>query len=806
MILNNLKIALRSIKSNFFYTSINIIGLAVGISASVIITFYVLDELSFDKFHTDAEQIYRVGLRAKISGQEVEAAATCPPMAATVQAEFPDVVEVIRLAQWQEIPVKIDDKAFTEKSVILADSNFFQFFSYKMLSGDPETALNEPQNVVLSETIAAKYFGDANPSDIIGQIIEIGNERFACKITGILENSPHNSHIPYDMILSMDTWEQSKGTMWVNNFLYNYVKLHPDADQFAVEEKFSELVIKYVGPEAAAVLGMDMENVNEDEFYYGYFLMPIGDIHLYSHLVAELKPPSDIKYVYTFAVIALFILFIAIINFVNLTTAKGGKRAKEVGIRKTAGALRGRLVVQFLMESTLQALIAMIIAGALIQLTMDWFNQIAQKELSFNALNDLWIAPSMLALAVLIGLLAGIYPAIYLTAFKPASVLRGTWGGSTKGKMIRSGLVIVQFAISTFLIISTLLVYKQMNLLRTHNPGFEKEQVMVIKNGSSLGGAFSSFRENLVAKPGISHLSKSTHLPPGIDNSSLFRADEGSEDYLMNHYWADYDQLEALNLEMAEGRYYSEDFPSDSLAIVINQVAMDRFGWESYEGHRILSFLSNIEGGVHVDVIGVVKDFNFRSLKEDIQPMAIMLGDFGNLISLKLSTDDYSAVISEVEDEWKELANGAPFDYYFLDQEFDKIYRAEQQMGELFMIFTILAIIIACLGLFGLATFTAEQKTKEIGIRKALGASLPNIVFTLSSDFIKLVGVAIIISMPLAYYIMNQWLQEFAYKTNFSVMMFVGTAVLVLLVALGTVSYQAISVGMSKPSDALKVE
>ena len=603
MIFNTIKIAFRNIKSSLFYTSINIIGLAIGIAASVMITLYVLDELSYDSFHKDAGNIYRVGLRAKISGQEVAAAATCAPMAATVQAEFPEVKEAIRLAQWQEVPVKFEDKAFTETSVILADSNFFSFFTYDLIAGDPESALNEPNKVILSQSLVSKYFADVEPSDVIGKIIEVGNDRFACMITGVIIDAPSNSHIPYDLILSMDTWEQSKSPMWVSNFLYNYVKLYPDSKPDQVEAKFGELVIKYVGPEAAQVLGMDMEGVSEDEFYYGYFLMPVRDIHLHSHLVAELRPNSDIKYVYIFSIIALFILFIAIINFVNLTTAKGGKRAKEVGIRKTAGALRGRLIVQFLMESTLQAFLAMIFAGAMIQLSIQSFNQISQKNLSFNILNDPWLVPLMVALALFVGILAGIYPSLYLTSFKPAEILRGSWGGTGKSKVIRSALVILQFSISTFLIVSTLLVYKQMKLLRTQDLGFDKEQVLVIKNGRSLGGAYSTFKKNVLGVHGVSMASKSTHLPPGVNNSSLFRPDGDSEDRLIIYYWADYDHLATLGLEMEAGRYYSEDHPSDSMAIVINQVALERFGWDEYDGHRILSFLGTGEGGAHVDVI-----------------------------------------------------------------------------------------------------------------------------------------------------------------------------------------------------------
>jgi putative ABC transport system permease protein len=516
-----------------------------------------------------------------------------------------------------------------------------------------------------------------------------------------------------------------------------------------------------------------------------------------------MKPASNIMDVYVFSVIAIFILFIAIINFVNLTTAKGGKKTKEVGIRKTAGASRSRLVAQFLMESVLQAFFAMIIAGGIIQLLIEPFNQVVQKNLSFSLMHDLWIVPGMLILALLIGILAGIYPSLYLTSFKPAEVLRGTWGGSGKSKTVRNALVILQFSISSFLIVSTVLVYKQMNLLQTFNLGFDKEQVLVIKNGNSLGGSYPLFKEKVLGISGIRTASKSTHLPPGVSNSSLFRPDDGTDDQLLYHYWVDYDHMNALDLKMKAGRFFSEDFPSDSMAIIINQAALDRFGWDDYEGHRILTFLTSTSGGEYVDVIGVVSDFNYASLKEEIQPLAIVLANDGNLISLKMTSDDYSRIIGEIEREWKELSNGAAFDYYFLDEAFDNSYQSEQRMSKIFTLFTLLAIMIACLGLFGLATFTAEQKSKEIGIRKALGATLPNIVLTLSANFLKLVGVAEIIGLIAAYFIMSDWLNEFAYKTAFSLWIFAGSAVLVMLIAFLTITYQAVSVGSAKPSEVL---
>lgn len=806
MLLNEIKVALRNIRSSLLYTSINITGLALGIAASILITLYVIDEISFDAFHKQADNIYRVGLRAKISGQEVAAAATCPPMAQTVQDEFPEVQQVIRLAQWQETVVSYSDKAFTERNVLLADSNFFSFFSFNLLEGDPATALADMNKVVLTESIVKKYFGDQGSAEsVLGKIMEIGNGKLLCMVTGIVEDAPKNSHIPYDMIVSLSSWEASKKLTWINNFLYNYIKLNPDADPVLVELKFADLVEKYVGPEAAEALGMDPAESGDDDFYYGYFLTPIKDIHLHSKLVAELKPTGDIKQIYIFSTIAIFILTLAIINFINLSTARGGRRAKEVGVRKTAGALRGQLIMQFLIESITQAFFAMLLAGLLIHLLIDTFNQVAQKNLSFNVLVDPWIIAFMLLLTLMVGLLAGIYPSLYLTSFKPIEILRGSWGGAKKSATIRSALVVFQFAISIFMITSTVLIYKQLRFIQKQDLGFSDDAVLVINNASMLDKNKNVFRKELSSYIGIKDVSISTHLPPNVTNSSIFRPDGEGKDHLLNYYWTDQNHLNTLNIQMLQGRFYSKDYPSDSNALIINEVAFERFNWDSFEGHKILSF-DRGDNGVMREVIGVVKDFNFAPLREDIQPMAIILGDFGNLISVKFESDNYTELLESVKSKWKELSNGAPFDYYFLDDEFDTIYRTENQLGKIFLAFTILAIVIACLGLFGLASFTAEQKTREIGIRKVLGASIPNVVFSLTKNFMKLVLLAVIIGMPIAYILMSKWLEGFAYKTGFGVWIFVLTGLLVLIISSFTVGSQAINAALCKPSDALKAE
>jgi putative ABC transport system permease protein len=803
MLLSYFKIAFRNLRRKWLFSFINIFGLAIGISASVMIILYVLDEFSYDHFHPGAENIYRVNIKARISGQDIEAAATCPPMANALRDEFPEVEDAIRIALWQDVPVIQNEKAFTEKRILLADSNFFSFFGFQLISGDPK-AFGGPNKIVISKTMAEKYFGDGSP---IGKQIEIGTSRFNCEITGIIEDNPANSHIQYDMIMSMDTWENSKQPFWINNFLYTYFRVVDNANLSQTREKFNELVIKYVGPEAEEVFGgAPLEEYQEtNDFYYGYTLTPLTDIHLRSKLTGEMNPAGNIQYSYIFIIIAAFIIIIALINFINLFTAHSAKKGREVGIRKTVGAMKEKLIAQFMTESILQAFLAMLIAGAIIHLTIGSFNGIAEKNVEFNAISQPWIIPLLIFMSLAIGFLAGIYPSFYLSSFQPAKVLRGEKGGGKSG-IVRKYLVILQYAISTGLILSSLVIYRQLTLLQEKNLGFDKEQILVVENCWSLDKNKKAFKEKVLTFPFVKSVSYTTHLPPHVTNSSLFRGvGENMDDQLIHHYWTDPDHMDVMNLQLKEGRYYSDQFPTDSNAIIINETALERFGWESCEGHQIIDFNQD---SLHLirTVIGVVKDFNFASLHQEILPMAILPGDFGNLVAIKIKGEHYEHMISALEDEWKKYVNGAPFDYYFLNQKFDTLYRTEQRTSRVVLIFTILAVVIASLGLFGLASYSADRRTHEIGIRKVMGASSYDIVSLLNRDFMKLVLYGMLVSLPLSIPLLKNWLNTFSYRINITWDIFIFTAMIAILLALFTISIKAIRTSWINPAQAIKIE
>ncbi len=807
MLKNHLKIAFRNIQKQKFYASINILGLSIGIAASLLIIVYILDEFSYDQFHTKADNIYRVTLKAKLSGQDIEGATSCAPLAATAVDEFPEITEASRLKIWTNVIVTHKEKTFTEKSFLLADSSFFSVFSFDLLQGNKATVLQGPDKIVLTASAAKKYFGYEGPGDEspIGKLMQIGNETHTCEVSGIVSDPPSNSHFDFDMIMSMESWDYSKNTQWTSNSFYTYIVLDPRANWKQVENKLGDLVEKYVGPEIEQYLGFSLQHFRDQGGLYGYHLQPLTDIHLKSKIDDELGTNGDITYLYIFSIIAFFIIVIACINFMNLSTARSSNRAKEVGVRKAVGAHRSGLINQFLTESIVFSFISTLLALALIFLLLPSFNSIAGKSIAFSLVLQPKIVLGLLAIIAIIGVLAGSYPSLYLTSFKPAEVLKGKIRAGFKSSGIRNMLVIFQFTISIGLIVSTLIVYKQINMMQSRNLGFDKENVLIIDNGSKLGSNMESFKNQLKSYEQIVSVSSSSLLPPQIDNNSVFRPlGKNQQDQLLFFYHADYDHLETLGFELKAGRFFSKDFPSDSTAILLNETAMKVIGWDNHESKQLLSFFDEGDDN-RVNVVGVVKDFNFESLKSRIRPLAILPGT-GNLISVRIGPGDLQESIDLIEETWKKLAVDSPFEYAFLDENLNSLYRSEQRLSKIFVIFTSLAVIIACLGLFGLATFTAEQKSKEIGIRKVLGASSLNLVILMSKDFTKLIVISILLAIPLAYWFTSSWLDSFAYKVEIGYISFIVAGLLSITIAWITVSYQSFKAAATNPVNSLKAE
>jgi len=809
MIKNYFKVAFRSLIRQKFYAFINILGLTVGLTTSFLIILYVADELSYDQFHEKADKIHRVILKGRMSGNEFEGCYTCSPMASAVVEELPEIQEAVRIAIWSDMLITYEEDSYTEKKLLLADSNFFKFFTFDLIAGNPDEVLKEPNSIVLTGSAAKKYFGYEGTGDDkpLGKMLNVGTGEWLHKVTGIVKDPPANSHFHFDLVMTMESWDYSKRTQWTNNSLITYVAIDDYENYKAVEQKFEGLVHKYVGPEVQQFLGISLDQFAEQGGAYGYFLQPLKSIHLHSDLQDELEPTGGIIYVYLLSAIAAFIIIIACINFMNLATARSASRAKEVGIRKTAGAGRRRLVFQFLIESMLYSLIAVLLSLGVIYLVLPFFNVIAGKELAFSTLFKTEILSGLVAVMLTVGLLAGSYPAFYLTSFNPAQVLKGKVVAGMKSGLIRSILVVIQFTVSIGLIICTLLIYRQLNYVQNRNLGFDRENVLIIQNCRGLGDQKNTFQEELIELNDVVNASIANDYPPHIGSNSVHRPiGEDMEDRLFFQYYADENHQKTVGFEIKEGRFFN-DMPSDSLAIVINETAARLIGWDDPIGQKIGEFNQPGTPMTYHEVVGVIGDFNYATLKEEIQPLIIFhQSDWGNLMGVRLTPGNIKDKIRIVENKWKEFTPDSPFEYSFLDENFDALYRQEQRLGTIFMIFTILAILVASLGLLGLATFTAEQRSKEIGIRKAMGASVFNVILLLSRDYTRLVIISFLLSVPASYFIMDWWLENFAYKINLGWISFVVGGLMALILSWITVSYQSYKAASVNPVDSLRYE
>ena len=805
MLRNYLKIAFRNLRKNKIYSSINILGLSLGIASSLLIMIFVLDELSFDKFHPDAERIYRTDMTGQLNGNEFNLAMSPAPMRYGLENEVSAVESAIRFGAFRTMPIQYEELTFTEPITLVSDPEFFEFFGFELLKGDAKTALIGPNKIVLTESNAKKYFGDEEP---IGKILLRGSDKTPTEVTGVAADPPHNTHITFDMILSGDSWEYMKSTQWSSNNIYTYFKIFPDSDIAEVNEGLAGFIVKYFGPEIEEYMGVSLEQFEAAGNRVGFGSMPLLDIHLKSTLQEEILPSGNLQYLYIFGAISIFIILIACINFMNLATAKSANRAKEVGVRKSIGAGKIPLIGQFLSESMLYSLLSGLVAVVFIFLALQPFNAISGKDLSIWMFLSPGIVLVFFGFLILVGLVAGSYPAFYLTSFSPILVLKGKIRSGAKRSGFRNGLVVFQFFISICLIISSMVVYKQLNYMQEKNLGFDKENVINLLHVQSLGNQMESFKQELLSNSGFVSASYANDLPPEIDWSSVYRAEGMNQDILFAVNWVDEDHLKAMGYELVHGRFFSKDFPSDTAAVIINESAFLQIGWTELDGSQKISGFFDGDTNLGKTVIGVIKDFNFDELKMKIRPL-IMGMDWQNYseMAIRISPGDWNEKIAFLESVWKKYSNGAAFEYSFVDSNFERLLNAEQKMGNIILTFTVLAIGIACLGLFGLAAFTTEQRAKEISIRKALGANLAQLVTLLSKDFTILVVISFIFAGPLAYYIMETyWLQNFAFRTSIDLLLVLGAGLLSILIAWLTVSYQSFKTAASNPVDYLKNE
>ncbi len=807
MIKNYFKTAWRNLMKYKLYSFLNIAGLTVGILCSCLIFLYVRDEMSYDNYSPLGDRTYRINFFAKLGDQNATTALT-PALAGPVfKTEMPQIEEICRLKQHAGAIVKYENNSYNESNVLFADSSLFRVFNFPLLEGSAATALTEPNAVIMSATMAKKYFGN---SDAIGRSIKLDNGKLY-KVTAVMKDIPANTHFKCDMFLSMASLEDSRQENWGNTSYITYLVLKPgtNIDQFS--RTMTQSFIKHFSHVLQQYLNTTWEDFTKAGNYARLELIPLLKIHLYSQLQDELDVNSDIKYVYIFSIVGILILALACINFINLTTARASKRGKEVGIRKVAGATRSGLAKQFLGECFFISTQSWILALALARVLLPLFNQLSGKQFSASDIFSWQFLPVSFLITVVTGFLAGLYPALFLSSFTPVKVLKGAKETSHSKSLLRNGLVVFQFFITTVLLVSAFVVYQQLEYIRNKNLGFNKEQVLVINNGYLLGDKVQAFKQKLLQLPSVSNVSVSNYLAVSKDGDhfSVIKGKNPSTEntVLVDNIWADADFVQTMGITVVQGRDVSKTNVSDSNAVLINEEFAKTFGYPSKPvvGQEI--GLPQDEGKLQMySIVGVMKNFNYGSLHSKIGPMVLFPNGYPSYINVRCKTTQIASLISSLQTAWKEMASGQPFSFNFLDEVFTQLYEKENRIGTITSVFTFVAISIACLGLLGLVTFMAEQRSKEIGIRKVLGAGTFTITKLMAKDFIRLVLVSVVIAFPVAWYGMSKWLNDFAYRIDMHWWMFAIIALAALVIALLTVSFQAIKAAIANPVKSLRTE
>lgn len=818
MFKNYLKIALRHLWKHKGFSIINIAGLAIGLTCFLLISLFISNELSYDRWNPQAERIVRPVSDIKFGGSELHMAVSGAVIGPDVAREMPEVQAFCRLRNYGTYLVKRDGEMqqnFEERELLAADSSFFEVFPLSIIAGNPKTSLREPNTIAISKTKAEKYFGTTQMA--MGETLVLDN-RLKCKVTAVYEDIPSNNHFDADFLISLNGNREVENSspLWAtsNNF-HTYFLLRPGTDVEAFKTKFDAFSEQKIAETAQVMMNLSLEEFEKTGQYARYTLQDLTDIHLYSDLDVELSANSSIQYIWAFGAIGLFVLFIACINFMNLTTARSSQRAKEIGVRKVLGGLRSNLVGQFLSETIFLTVVAVLLAVGLAALLLPSFNELSTRELVMPwSSGTFWL--SLMLGTALVGLMAGSYPAFFLSAFNTIKILKGQAVGKNKGVGLRSALVIFQFTTSIVLIVATLLVYKQLNYIQDKKLGFQKDQIIIVDNAYVLRDKVEVFREEVKKQPGIKSVTVSSYLPvpSSRSNTTFVTSREFRQDNALNmgQWQVDFDYLETLGLEMVDGRFFDNQFSTDSSAIILNETAAAILGFEDPLGQHLYLPNDDVQGQPRPEdfdeytIVGVVKDFHWESLRENIGPLSLMIGRSTAHVSCKFSAAESASVVQALEAQWKKLTPDQPFSYRFMDNSFTSMYEAEQKIGNIAMIFALLAIFISCLGLFGLASFTAEQRTKEIGIRKVLGANTPQIVQLLSKDFLQLVFIALLIAIPIAWYGMQQWLKDFAYRIEISGWVFVAAGLAAILIAVLSVSFQSIRAALANPVESLRAE
>ncbi|MBT5876569.1 MAG: FtsX-like permease family protein [Candidatus Latescibacteria bacterium] len=799
MFFNYVKISLRNIRRRKAYAVINILGLAIGLSSCIFIMLYVQDELNRDRFHTRADRLYRVTNDYSSDTGVSSAARTAPLLGPELEAEFPEVEQSVRFKTFGGIAAHGDKRFYEQDGFYAVDSEIFQVFTFPLIKGDPSTALQDPFSLVLSLETARKYFGDEDP---MGKTITI-REDYEFTVTGVLAPIPFNSHIQVQLLMSFGALETFYGSdalnTWQNNIYYTYLLLREGTDSSVLASKIPAFVERNISPGLSEGTSIALP------------LQLVTDIHLYSDRQHDLQTGGDITSVYLFSGIAIFILIVACINFMNLATARSAGRAREVGLRKAVGAVRGQLISQFLGESVVFAVLAALLALVIVQFALPAFNEIAGKQLAVGAIFSFEIAVIIGAMILLSGVLAGSYPALYLSAFEPARVLKGKVQASRSGRLLRQWLVVLQFAISIALIAGTDIAFKQLNFLRTTDMGFDKEQILVVPFfwEPIVQQRYGALKSELEGLPSVDRITASGDIPGRMFTSLSYNTerDDGPASGGITSLLVGSDFAKTYKATLVAGRDFDSGRQLDASGkgYILNEAAVSAIGWNSPDDAVGRKFsLGGREAG---QVVGVVRDFNVTTLQESIKPLAMgVWPDWFGYLSIRVQSEDIPGTLAAIEGVWNTVIATLPFEPFFLDAALDRQYQSEQRLSQVFGTFSAMAIFIACLGLFGLISFTAEQRTREIGIRKVLGASVAGVVGMLSWDFVKLVLAANLVAIPVTYIVMNAWLSDFAYHDQIGMGTFVLSGILTLGIALSTVGYQAIRAALTNPVDALQFE
>jgi len=805
MILHFLKIAYRYLLKQRLLTVVNILGLTVGLTASLLIYLYIQHELGYDKYHENADYIYRIGLHGKMGDTEFTQTYTTPLLAKELLQTCPEIEAVTRIQNFKTFVSyeKDGDKTtFEEPGIYAADSSIFDIFTFTILAGDPRDALKEKGSIIITESILYKYFGEETlPEETLGgeMILTLSGNDFPMIVKGIVEDIPEKSHFHFNFLVSNENFPYSKGDSWWNNYYKTYFLLNENSSVTSVEEKLPAIYRKNMGEDK-------FDSFLAEGNQWESFIHPLLDIHLKSNVAGELEANGNYQNILLFSIAALFIIIIACVNFINLSTAKAVNRTKEIGIKKTLGAKKSQLIIQLLLESIILSFLSVNFALITSKLVLPFFNNFTGKTLELGFYDNLTNIVSIILLTLVIGILSGIYPAFYISSYSPSDSLQTKRKGN-RGLVLRNILVVFQFTISIVMIIGTILIDKQLGFIQDNNLGFTKNNILVLKNAWSINDKTNTFKESLKQSTGIQNISAAYTVPGQGYGNIQFRPEGYEDNILIDVLFGDEDYENTLGLEMISGRFFDTSISSDSTGIILNEAAMKNLGWDNPLGKEIRF---GGESGSLQKVIGVVKDFHYISMHEIIRPMVILPGYHKNAWSnnnfiVRIDNENIQSIINQSKETWEQFSD-LPFEYFFLDDAYNDLYKNEMHTRSIFRTFSFITIFIAVLGLFGLVTFNAEQRTKEIGVRKTMGASVQQIVFLLSMDFTKWIAISFLIACPLAYFVINKWLENFAYKTELSIWIFISAGLLALVIAWITVSFQSIKAAIKNPVEALRYE